>query len=65
MKTGMILLLLFTFACGRKNSSGGNDNQCEAKDTRVNRCVSKYSPNYGIRWAQEYCFRQYALVGCN
>lgn len=65
MKTGMMIVLLCTFACGKKNNSGESENQCENKDTRVNNCVKKYSPNYGIRWAQEYCFRQYALAVCN
>lgn len=62
MKSLLIILLLCTFACGRKNTSGNSS--CRNKESMRIECRAINQPNYGYGYAQEMCNRTYSSDRC-
>lgn len=58
MKHLLLLLLLSSFACARK------DNECKSRESMQYECEVVNTPQYGRPYAQEQCKRSYSANKC-
>jgi len=58
MKSAILLLILLSFACARR------DNECRSKEHMNYECQVVHIPQYGRPYAQEECSRRYSADKC-
>lgn len=61
MKTLLITMLLFTFACG-KNNSGGQ--KCLSRWQKVTQCYQQYNETHDQYYVERICGEKYPEEGC-
>jgi hypothetical protein len=59
MKAILLILILFSFACARKN-----EKECRTRESMTMECQVVQTPQYGRAYAQEECKRQYSVDKC-